>query len=115
MTEPISILNAEHYPWGDACEGWRLLKQTDLSVIQERVPAGKTEVMHYHMHARQFFYILDGQAQMAFEDHIVQLQTGDGIEVPPLIKHRFENISDREVTFLVISAPNTQDDRINLT
>ena len=34
----VSTLNAEHYPWGQGCEGWRLLKGDDLSVIQERVP-----------------------------------------------------------------------------
>jgi mannose-6-phosphate isomerase-like protein (cupin superfamily) len=112
MSQPVSILNTEHYLWGDACDGWRLLAQDDLSVIQERVPAGRAEVMHYHTKARQFFYILSGQAQMAFEDHIVALQTGDGIEIPPLVKHRFENSSDQEVTFLVISAPKTQGDRI---
>lgn len=30
----ISINNAEHYQWGDACEGWHLLAGDDLSVIE---------------------------------------------------------------------------------
>lgn len=110
----VSILNAEHSPWGEGCDGWRLLKHDDLSVIQERVPAGKSEVMHYHEHARQFFYMLEGQAQMAFEDKVVFLQKGDGIEIPPGVKHRFENCSDQDVFFLVISAPKTQGDTVNL-
>jgi mannose-6-phosphate isomerase-like protein (cupin superfamily) len=110
----VSTNNTEHYLWGQGCDGWRLLHGDDLSVIQERVPAGKAEVMHYHEHARQFFYILEGQAQMAFEDQVVLLQKGDGIEIPPLTKHRFENMSDQEVHFLVISSPKSQGDRIDL-
>lgn len=110
----VSTHNVEHYPWGEGCDGWRLMQGDDISVIQEHVPTGKAEVMHFHHHARQFFYILEGSAQMAFEDEIVLLQKGDGIEIPPRIEHRFENRSDQGVTFLVISAPKTQGDRIDL-
>jgi mannose-6-phosphate isomerase-like protein (cupin superfamily) len=110
----VSTLNVELYPWGRGCEGWRLLQGDDLSVIQERVPAGKAEVMHYHNYARQFFYILEGQARMAFEDEVIPLQKGDGIEIPPLTRHRLENASDQDVIFLVISAPKSQGDRIDL-
>ena len=56
----VSIENAEHYIWGDICDGWHLLKREDISIIQERVPPGATEAMHYHNTARQFFYILEG-------------------------------------------------------
>ena len=31
---------AEHYTWGDGCDGWHLVKGADLSVIQERMPPG---------------------------------------------------------------------------
>jgi mannose-6-phosphate isomerase-like protein (cupin superfamily) len=110
----VSTVNAEHYLWGQGCDGWRLLQGDDLSVIQERVPAGETEVMHYHQYARQFFYILDGNAQMVFENNSVALQKGDGIEIPPFAKHRFENTSNQDVIFLVISSPKSQGDRINL-
>ena len=34
-TEVVSINNAEHYKWGRASDGWHLLKQDDLSVIDE--------------------------------------------------------------------------------
>jgi mannose-6-phosphate isomerase-like protein (cupin superfamily) len=110
----VSRFTVEPFAWGEGCDGWRLLKGDDLSVIQERVPPGKAEVMHYHEHARQFFYILEGQARMAFEDQVLLLQKGDGIEIPPLVMHRFENASDQDVLFLVISAPKTQDDRVNV-
>jgi mannose-6-phosphate isomerase-like protein (cupin superfamily) len=110
----ISIENAEHYIWGEINDGWHLLKRDDMSVIQERVPAGGAEVMHYHNLARQFFYILDGQGSMIFEDHEVILNKGQGIEIPPWVKHQFKNSSEAEVYFLVISVPTTKGDRINV-
>jgi quercetin dioxygenase-like cupin family protein len=112
--KPISISNAEHYVWGEQCDGWHLLKNETASIIQERVPAGKTEVMHHHNRARQFFYILEGQGCMAFESQTIILNKGDGIEIAPTINHRFENNSYADVDFLVISLPKSQGDRVNM-
>jgi len=33
----ISTDNAEHYIWGDGCDGWHLVKTSTLSVIKERI------------------------------------------------------------------------------
>ncbi len=109
----ISLENAEHYHWGEFYDGWHLLKREDMSVILERVPAGGAEVMHFHQTARQFFYILDGQGTMVFEDREVVLTQGQGLEIHPQIKHQFKNQSNAEVHFLVISVPTTRGDRIN--
>jgi len=109
----ISIENTEHYLWGESCDGWHLLKRNDMSVIQERVPAGSAEVMHFHERTRQFFYILEGEGTMSFEDHEIILQKGQGLEIPPSVKHQFKNNSQMEVHFLVISVPSTRGDRIN--
>jgi mannose-6-phosphate isomerase-like protein (cupin superfamily) len=110
----ISIDNAEHYVWGESCDGWHLLKRDDMSVIQERVPSGGAEVMHYHNTARQFFYILQGEGTMVFEDHEVILSKGQGLEILPQVKHQFKNQTKADVYFLVISIPSTRGDRINL-
>ena len=111
----LSIDNAQHYVWGQVCDGWHLLKREDLSVIQERVPAGGAEVMHYHNTARQFFYILEGEGTMALEDREVILRKGQGIEIAPQVKHQFKNRSGADVHFLVISVPPAQGDRVNLS
>jgi mannose-6-phosphate isomerase-like protein (cupin superfamily) len=110
----VSIENSEHYVWGENCDGWHLLQRNDMSVIRERVPAGGAEVMHYHNQARQFFYILEGAGTMVFEDHEVRLEKEQGIEIPPGIKHQFQNRSGTDVHFLVLSVPTTRGDRINL-
>ena len=110
----VSIENAEHYIWGEVCDGWNLLKRDDMSIIQERVPAGGTEVMHYHHVARQFFYILDGEGTMMFEDKEIILHKGQGIEIAPAVRHQFKNQSTADVYFLVVSVPTTRGDRFNI-
>ena len=110
----ISIENAEHYVWGEINDGWHLLKREDVSIIQERVPAGGAEVMHYHNISRQFFYVLEGAGTIVFEDSEVILNNGQGLEIPPQVKHQFKNQSNANVHFLVISVPTTKGDRINV-
>ena len=61
---PIRRENAPHYVWGDNCDSWHLLPESNLSVIEERMPPGASEVRHFHTNARQFFYIFSGQAVM---------------------------------------------------
>jgi mannose-6-phosphate isomerase-like protein (cupin superfamily) len=109
----VSLENTEHYIWGEICDGWHLLKRDDMSVIQERVPAGGAEEMHYHNTARQFFYILEGEGMMMFDDHNIILQKGQGLEISPMVRHQFRNESQTDVRFLVISVPSTRGDRVN--
>jgi mannose-6-phosphate isomerase-like protein (cupin superfamily) len=108
----VDTQNAEHYIWGDGCDGWHLLKGDDLSVIRERVPAGKQEVMHYHNRARQLFFVLSGIITMLVGDERLVLTAGQSIEIPPGAAHQLKNESDSEIEFLVISAPKSHGDRV---
>ena len=110
----VRIDNAEHYTWGEGCDGWHLLKRDDLSVIQERVPPGKFEIKHLHRKARQFFYILKGEATMVLGAQTIRLLAAEGIEIPPGAAHQFRNDSTEEVVFLVVSAPKSHGDRENI-
>jgi mannose-6-phosphate isomerase-like protein (cupin superfamily) len=112
--QTVSISNAEHYVWGEACDGWHLLKRGDMSVIQECIPAGGSEAMHYHTAARQFFFVLEGEATLVFEDGEVEMKKGDGLEIPPQTRHQFTNRSEADVSFLVLSVPTTRGDRVNV-
>ena len=109
-----NITNAEHYTWGVACDGWRLLNGADLAVIHERIPPGRGEVRHYHARSRQLFYVLDGKLQIETADETALLGKGDSLEVPPTIPHRVWNPFEEETVFLVISAPSTTGDRVYL-
>ena len=105
---------AEHYRWGQVCDGWRLLERSDLSVIQERIPANAGEITHYHQRARQLFYVLSGELQIQLGAQLLRLSPGDSLEVPPGAHHRVRNLGNIDATFLVVSAPTTQGDRINV-
>lgn len=110
--EPVCRDNSPHYTWGESCDGWRLLNRPDISVIEERVPPGLSERRHRHAAARQFFYLIEGEASIEFDHHTVALKTGQALEVPPGLWHRFHNPSQTDdVRFLVISAPSTMGDR----
>ena len=103
---------AEHYYWGDACEGWHLVKEDGLSVIEERMPPGTAEARHYHRAAEQFFYILSGEAQMEVNGEICTLRRGEGIHIPPGRRHQIRNVSSAPVEFLVVSRPPSHGDRV---
>ena len=107
----ISTGNAEHYCWGEACDGWHLLAGDDLSVIEERMPPGTAEQRHRHVRARQFFYVLEGEAVLELEGIRHQLRRGDGLHVPPGAAHQMHNVSNADVQFLVVSAPQSHGDR----
>ena len=72
----ISTLVAEHYVWGDRCDGWHLVKQPSMGVIHERMPPGTSEVMHFHHRARQFFYMLSGTAVMDLDGESINGHVG---------------------------------------
>jgi mannose-6-phosphate isomerase-like protein (cupin superfamily) len=112
MPHSVNTSSAEHYVWGGVSDGWRLLDRDDLSVIEERVPAGGKEDWHTHVHARQFFYVLEGTAVMRTDTGDVVLEARSGVEVPPGIGHQFTNPGPDEVRFLVVSSPNSRGDRV---
>ena len=109
---PVSRATSPHYAWGEACDGWRLVDGAGLSVIEERVPPGASERRHSHRLARQFFYVLEGEASLEVEGTEHVLTKGRGLEVEPGGRHRFTNRSAADVVFLVISAPTTKGDRV---
>ena len=108
----ISTQDAERYTWGDSCDGWHLVKREDLSVIQERMPPGTQEQRHRHERARQFFYVLSGDATFEIDGRVEALSAGEGIEVPPGVPHTMMNRSNADLAFLVVSAPRAHGDRI---
>jgi mannose-6-phosphate isomerase-like protein (cupin superfamily) len=108
----ISRTSAPHYVWGGVCDGWRLLTTPDLSVIEERMPPGSTEVEHLHRRARQFFYVLEGELSLALPHGVETLRGGEGLEIAPGTSHRAFNPGPGPCRFLVVSNPPTTGDRL---
>lgn len=108
----VSTGNAEHYSWGQGCDGWHLLAGDDLSVIEERMPPGAAEVRHRHARSRQFFYVLEGQLTLELDGVIHRLPAGHGLHVAPEQAHQARNEGPGDVRMLVVSSPRSHGDRI---
>ncbi|HXC97587.1 MAG TPA: cupin domain-containing protein [Edaphobacter sp.] len=113
-TQIISSKSAEHYKWGTDCDGWNLVKTPELSIIEELIPPSANEVRHSHRHARQFFYVLEGELTLEVEDHEFILQAGEGLEISPGQKHQAFNRSNSPTRILVTSQPPSHGDRVLL-
>jgi mannose-6-phosphate isomerase-like protein (cupin superfamily) len=112
VSDAVSRENAEHYRWGGVCDGWRLMRGEELSVIEERMPPGAQEQRHFHERARQFFYVLEGELTMELAGRFHVLVTGQGLEIAQREPHQAMNEADGDVRFLVISHPPSHDDRV---
>ena len=104
-----------HYQWGDGCDGWNLVDKPELSVKQERMPAGTAEQLHYHERAQQFFFILKGTATFEIDGELIEVNEQEGIEIKKGTKHRISNNTGEDLEFILSSQPSTQNDRINLS
>lgn len=108
-----STANTTAYTWGEHCKGWPLLQEQALSVIEEEMPPGTAEQLHYHKKAMQLFYLLEGEAEYEIESENIIVSKGESLQIHPGQKHRIRNKSKTNIRFLVISAPTTTGDRIN--
>ena len=105
--------SAEHYSWGDGCDGWHLVRTPLLSVIEERMPPGTSEVRHYHRSATQFFYVLHGSLSIEVDGTEYELGPGQGISIAAGQAHRVFNRSAAVAAgFLAVSNPPSHGDRV---
>lgn len=108
----ISVENAEHYTWGDNCDGWHLVKSEQLSVIQERVPPNGQETRHYHENAEQFFFVLSGVATIEVAGEMFTLEAQQGKHVQAGQAHQLKNQGQEDLVFIVTSTPPSHGDRV---
>lgn len=106
--------SAQHYVWGQGCEGWILTPSSDLLIIQERMPANTGERRHFHSNSRQFFFVLQGRLTMELDGIIYEVPPMAGIEIAPNSPHQARNVSETDLEFLVISSPTTRGDRTDI-
>src|SRR4051812_13473484 len=110
MPEPVSRVNAEHYTWGEGCDGYYLLKRAVVQVIEERMPPGTAERAHRHERSRQLFYVLEGELTMRFQDKDVRVMVGASLEIEQGRVHQARNESGQDVRLLVVSVPPSHGD-----
>ncbi len=102
---------ADHYAWGQGCDGWRLVASSGLSVIEERMPPGSSETRHYHAVSRQFFYVLRGELVVECGSERWEIGERHGLELPPGVVHQVRNEGAVDAEFLVVSQPPSHGDR----
>jgi len=112
VIETIDRQTAQHYSWGNNCDGWHLVKTEALSIIEEKMPPGTSEVRHYHQKSNQFFYVLKGSLQFKIEESELTLSAGQGLHIKAGQRHQVFNRSANDAEFLVISNPPSHGDRI---
>ncbi|MGF1770294.1 cupin domain-containing protein [Enterovibrio makurazakiensis] len=110
----VSKENTEHYHWGDQSDGWHLVKSKSLSVIQERVPPGCSEVRHLHKKSEQFFFVLFGCATLEVNGEVFELKENQGFHVPSNTPHQLSNLGQKDLHFTVTSTPPSHGDRIEV-
>jgi mannose-6-phosphate isomerase-like protein (cupin superfamily) len=88
---PVSTMNAVQYNWGKECKAWFLLKNPKLTVIQEEMPPGSSDLLHFHHKAKQLFYILRGEATMEIGDKFVELKPSQSLHIAPGNPHCIRN------------------------
>jgi mannose-6-phosphate isomerase-like protein (cupin superfamily) len=110
----INKSNARHYTWGTGCESWVYTEGENLSVKHEKMPPGTKEQLHFHKKAQQFFFILSGEATFYLEGDKYIIAQESGILISPSQRHYIANESDQDIQFLVISQPDTVNDRTNI-
>jgi mannose-6-phosphate isomerase-like protein (cupin superfamily) len=110
--ELVDKQSAEHYSWGSGCDGWHLLKTPALSVIEERMPPGRSEVRHYHQKASQVFYVLSGSLSIEVDGEVFELNARQSLSVAAGKSHQVQNLSAENVELLVISHPPSHEDRV---
>ncbi|KAH0485713.1 MAG: hypothetical protein KVP17_003414 [Porospora cf. gigantea B] len=52
----------------------------------------------YNQSEHEWVMVLTGEARMRFEDKVVDLKSGDSIDIPPRVKHRVDSTSATEPT-----------------
>lgn len=113
MNKQISMQNAPHYTWGQGCDGWWLKNDGHFTVIAETMPPGTAEKNHYHKATEQFFYCLKGKLTIQFSEDELMLSEHEGCSITPGVPHKVKNMSDETTHFLVISSPNSHNDRVD--
>lgn len=100
-----------HYKWGDNCDGWNFVSNSEAVIKQELMPTKTAEKLHFHEFAEQFFYILKGQATFLIEGQTYLVDTHKGLQIKAGNKHKIMNESVDDLEFILFSYPSTQNDR----
>ena len=73
------------------------------SLAEARVPGGSATQRHYHRHAEEFYFILEGRGTMEIDGQSRGVGPGDAILIPPGVWHTIT--AEDSLRFLCCCAP----------
>ena len=65
---------------------------------------------HRQTEQEEFYYVLSGPGQIRIDDELVSVEEGTAIRVPPETPRQVRNDTEGEHVWLIIGAPNVEDD-----
>ncbi len=75
------------------------------SVAHVVIPPGKSSRLHFHPEAEESYYMLSGQAKLAFDAESTIIGPGQIVLIPPNKSHQITNIGSEDLEFLAICVP----------
>lgn len=103
--EATSSADARRSTWERGVIAAHLVDRPDLAVDHLVLPPGAALKAHSHSRTRQFFYVLAGEATFVLGPRTTVAAAGEGVEIPPRLRHQVRNDSGEEVQILLSSAP----------
>ncbi|MCX4911622.1 cupin domain-containing protein [Streptomyces sp. NBC_00878] len=69
------------------------------------VQPGERVGEHYHPYSEEFVYVTDGTFEVDLDGEPHRLDTGQGMLIPPNLRHRFRNVGDGEARLVFHLGP----------
>src|SRR6187549_3622296 len=73
-----------------------------------RLPPKSANTLHKHVHAEEFYFVLEGVGRMRVGEETVTIARYGGILVGPLVLRQIFNDSDSDVLWLIVGAPEKE-------
>jgi mannose-6-phosphate isomerase-like protein (cupin superfamily) len=75
------------------------------SVAYVIIPPGKSSLLHYHPHAEESYYILQGKGHILLADEDAVVVPGQAVLIPPPKPHKIVSIGETDLVFLAFCVP----------
>lgn len=69
------------------------------------VQPGERIAEHYHPYSEEFVYVTHGTFEVDLDGEPHPLNTGQGLLIPPYLRHRFRNVGDGEARLVFHLGP----------
>ena len=90
-------------PWGS----YEILKQEDNFLVKILIinPGGKLSLQS-HEHRSEYWTVVSGNALITINENIKELKTNKSIFIPEKVKHRIENVKDKQLKIIEVQYGN---------